>query len=229
MINLFLRAKHWQLFLLIFALPMLLHMVFVGIVMSRAVANDNPAEIFGLFKWFPVLMIVYTFGLFGWLWSVGVGLQKHLPEGVTMKVGRFKIFLGIAMAYIILLSCWMAYFFGYVVDDLIQYQEFGEHQAPPDLSFLKWLTVIFPMHIFSMFAIFYSFYFNAKTFRSIELGRQARSDDYLGQFFLFWFWFVGVWIMQPKINKIVDGTLKRSTERSGTTIRVNSNEPDLLD
>lgn len=228
MINIFLRAKHWQLFLAIFAIPFVFQMFFVGSVMAKAVVNENPEEVFSMFSWFPVIMIIYMFGLFGWIWSVGVGLQKYLPEGVTMKTGRLKIFLGIAITYFILFSFWIAYAFNYVADDVVQYQE-GGRQAPPDLSFLKWIAVIIPMHFFSMFAIFYSFYFNAKTLRSIELGRKAKTDDYLGQFFLFWFWFVGIWIMQPTINKIVNGTLDRPQQKNSKTTRDVSNDPDLLD
>lgn len=228
MINLFLKAKHWHLFLAIFATPFVFQMFFVGNVMRKAIVNENQQEIFSLFSWFPLIMLLYMIGFFGWVCSVGIGLQKHLPVGVTMKVGRFKLFLGIAISYLVLLSCWIGYIFGYMADDIVQYQE-GVSEIAPDYSFLKWLGVIIPLHFFSMFAIFYSFYFNAKTLRSIELGREANSEEYLGHFFLFWFWFIGVWILQPTINKITDGTFEIPEQKVHDSNRNVQNEPDILD
>jgi len=44
----------------------------------------------------------------------------------------------------------------------------------------------------------------AKTVKSGELNRRARFSDYIGEFFLLWFWPLGIWFIQPKVNKLVD-------------------------
>ncbi len=66
------------------------------------------------------------------------------------------------------------------------------------------MAIIVPMHLFSMFCIFYSLYFVAKTFKTVELQRETAFSDFAGEFFLIWFYPIGIWIIQPKINKIVE-------------------------
>jgi hypothetical protein len=46
-------------------------------------------------------------------------------------------------------------------------------------------------------------YFAAKTLKTVELKREATFSDFVGEFFLIWFNFIGIWILQPKINKII--------------------------
>lgn len=41
MINAFLKAKHWQLFVLIFGIPMVLQFVMVGIIISNLATQSN--------------------------------------------------------------------------------------------------------------------------------------------------------------------------------------------
>jgi len=53
-----------------------------------------------------------------------------------------------------------------------------------------------------MFRIFYSMYFVAKTIKTAELQRKVGFGDFVGEFFLLWFYFIGVWIVQPKVNKL---------------------------
>jgi hypothetical protein len=64
-------------------------------------------------------------------------------------------------------------------------------------------TVIVPIHLFSMFCIFYTIYFVAKTIKTVELKREVKFGDFAGEFFLLWFYPVGVWILQPKLNKMI--------------------------
>jgi hypothetical protein len=46
-------------------------------------------------------------------------------------------------------------------------------------------------------------YFTAKTLKSAEMQREAHFSDYIGDFFLLWFYPVGIWFIQPRINRIV--------------------------
>jgi hypothetical protein len=68
------------------------------------------------------------------------------------------------------------------------------------------ILVIVPLHLFSLFAIFYSMYFAAKTVKSVELQREVIFSDFIAEFFLIWFFPIGVWILQPKLNKLEEGT-----------------------
>ncbi|MCC1483634.1 hypothetical protein [Winogradskyella immobilis] len=64
------------------------------------------------------------------------------------------------------------------------------------------VTIIIPLHLFSMFCIFHTIYYVAKTIKTVELKRRVSFIDFAGDFFLVWFYFIGVWILQPKINKV---------------------------
>jgi len=65
-------------------------------------------------------------------------------------------------------------------------------------------AIIIPLHLFSMFCIFYTLYFVAKTFKTVELQREVKFSDFAGEFFLIWFYPIGIWIIQPKINKFIE-------------------------
>ena len=69
-------------------------------------------------------------------------------------------------------------------------------------SMMVGMILIMPLMLFSTFCMFYCFYYCAKTLKSIELGYEAELGDYIGYFFLFWFNFIGFWIIQPSVNRI---------------------------
>lgn len=222
MINFFLRAKHWQLFLLMFALPMVFNMIFIGSTISKAVVNDDPKELFLIFNWFPLILIIGMFGIFGWVISVGIGLHKYVPKSAGMKLNTFKIFMGITVCYLLFLFIWMSSLF-------TEMTIHAANDTQPDLSSLKWLAIIVPLHFFSIFAMIYAVWFNAKSFKSIELGKEAYSSDYIGHCVLFWLSFIGIWIIQPKINMIVEGTFDPSAKKPApSAVKVNETK-DLLD
>ncbi len=51
-----------------------------------------------------------------------------------------------------------------------------------------------------MACVLYVLYFVAKSLSLAETGRPVSALDYFGSFFLIWFFLVGVWIIQPRIN-----------------------------
>lgn len=64
--------------------------------------------------------------------------------------------------------------------------------------------VMVPLHLVSMFSMFYCLYFVAKTLKTIVLQREVSFLDYAGAFFLIWFFPIGIWIDQPTIDKMVE-------------------------
>jgi putative effector of murein hydrolase LrgA (UPF0299 family) len=64
------------------------------------------------------------------------------------------------------------------------------------------LFLVIPLHLFSMFCMFYQLYFVSKTIKTAELKRKVTFSDYLGEFFMIWFFPIGIWIIQPKINRL---------------------------
>lgn len=184
----FLKAKHWQIFLMTFGIPFIIQILSIPMIFL----GNNPMIMMNVF---PIIMILFIGGLLGWFWSIGVGLQSEIPGNVTMKVKKFKILLIIPLIYILLISIPMSSLFNGVF----------ENGQKPDTSMIGGLLgVIIPLHLFSMFCIFYCLYFVAKTFKTVELQREVSFSDFAGEFFLFWFFPIGIWIIQPKINKMIE-------------------------
>lgn len=197
MINLFLKAKHWQLFTLVFALPIAVQVIMMISMFSNLINNPNPDPtfMFEYMKFFPIIMLLVISVNFGWLWSVAVGLQKKVPQNVKMKVKKFKIFFFVPLMYLF----GIALFFFTMMDTMVAS---NPESIPPILAGM--LFIIVPLHIFSIFCIFYSLYFVAKTIKTVELQREVTFGEFIGEFLMIWFYFIGIWFLQPKINRMAE-------------------------
>jgi hypothetical protein len=187
----FLTFKHWQLFGLLMGTPMIFQIISIGSIVS---SNDPTAE----FKFFPVMMILYL-GLFlGWFYSLGTNLHKKLPETVNMNLKKFKIFLLIPAIYMVLFTFYMSSMFSNVSTGI---------EPNPAI----W-GIIFPLHLFSMFCLFYCLYFISKELKAVEWQKPVTFSDFAGEFFLIWFFPLGIWIIQPRINKLFENNTDGETE-----------------
>ncbi len=193
----FLKAKHWQIFLLTFGIPMITQFIMMGLMISNFATqtNSDPAMMLNYMKFLPMIMIVFIAVFMGWFWSVAIGLQKKVPENITMKVKKFKVFFFIPLIYILL----------FLTVFSVSSNGFFSSNPEPGFGFLGGLfAIIIPLHFFSMFCIFYTLYFVAKTFKTVELQREVQFGDFAGEFFMLWFYPIGIWIVQPKINKMIE-------------------------
>ncbi|MFC0877613.1 hypothetical protein ACE01N_13510 [Saccharicrinis sp. FJH2] len=192
----FLKAKHWQIFLLTFGIPFLVQMVVMINVMSEVFSNPQapPADIVEHLRFMPIVMFVFTAIFYGWIWSVATGLQSKLPAGVTMKVNRFKVFFFIPMVYLLLIILAISIFLG----------DLATMETEPDpAKILTLVLTLLPFHFFAIFCLLYIQYFAAKTIKTIEYQREVSFGDFIGEFFLIWFYPIGIWFLQPKINTFV--------------------------
>ncbi len=191
MINRFLTAKHWQLFIFTFGIPMILEIGFV-FAMVLSVITHRGSDVFSFFsymKFFPFIVFLFMGTLLGWFWSVGVGLQPLIPENLRLNVSGFKFFVLFPLIYFVLFTGQMSLLM-------------SETRVNP-LIFIA----IVPLHLFAMFCMLYNLYFVARTFKTIELQRKVELGDYIGEFFLLWFYPVGIWFIQPKINKMAENII----------------------
>ncbi|MBI1228237.1 MAG: hypothetical protein GC192_23590 [Bacteroidetes bacterium] len=193
MIEIFLKAKHWQLFLLTFGIPMVCQIIFIGSTVVNLSAGNgaDPEMMLNFFKFFPFLMSVIMAIFFGWFWAVALGLDRKIPEHLKLKLGRFKLLIMIPIIYI----TFFFFFIGWAMNSM------GTYASEPNPAIFG---MIIPLHLFSMFCIFYSLYFVAKTIKTAELQREVVFGDFAGEFFMIWFYPIGIWIVQPKINRMVE-------------------------
>ena len=193
MTSIFLKAKHWQLFIVMLGIPLLFQCYIMFNMFSEFNTESNPKSenVMHIFQAFPIMMLLFTGVFFGWFWSIAIGLQKYIPQEVKMKVKKFKIFFFIPLSYILFLMIYISGAFSGMITN---------GTANSDWIIL----IILPLHLLSMFCIFYSIYFVAKTIKTAELQKSTRFGDFIGEFFMLWFNFIGIWIIQPKVNKLYE-------------------------
>ena len=66
----------------------------------------------------------------------------------------------------------------------------------------KLFVATVPLSLLAVFCMFYNLYFVAKNLVTAETGRSASFSNYAGPFFLLWFFLIGVWFIQPRINRL---------------------------
>lgn len=167
--SIFLKAKHWQLFLVLVGSMFLAQSIMLSSLQDGGISQS-------------VLLMLPTFImgflLFGWLWAIATACSRAMPEELYSLPKPMQFGLIYALIY-------MGYF-GVV---------FGSPSSSP--------AYIFIPHLLAMAAIFYSLGFTAKQLTKLEQGKNVSFYSYSGPFFLFWFFPLGVWFVQPKVNVLL--------------------------
>ena len=179
----FLKATSWQIFIVTIVIPIILEIIAINFI----IYGGNTTVIL---KIMPIMMILFLGGFFGWLWAVAINLQKKLTADLKLNVNRFKTFLLIPIIYFVIFFVFLDLAMSGAIENVP-----GSNPAI--------FALIIPFHLFAMFCIFYCLYFVSKVFKTVELQRKVAFSDFAGEFFMIWFFIVGIWIIQPKINKMI--------------------------
>lgn len=193
--NIFLKAKHWQLFILNFAIPFFLYLS--GIVLMIGILAIQPVQdpYIGL-RFIPFFILIGLLSAvvqYGWMWAAGMLLNKNLPEELRLNTVFFKICFFYPLIY---LPIFFIILFAYL--------------PPHSVMFPLAIIAIIPFHIFAVFCSFYCYYFVARVIKTNEMGRHTTVSDYIAEIFMIWFYFIGIWILQPKINKMISDQDKQA-------------------
>jgi hypothetical protein len=181
--NLFLRAKHWQIFLLLFAAPMIGEFSAFDVTPARIRSwhDFGPGGFF-----FIGAMLVYLLCFLAWFGSMGWFFRSIVKTDLRMEAQFFRIALVYPIVYV----------------PIFFFLVFPDTRVP--------IWVILPLHLACMVCLFYLLYFVSKNLVLAETGKQVSFYEYAGPFFLLWFFPVGVWLIQPKVNRLY--AEKSSTE-----------------
>ena len=170
----FLRARHWQIFLL-FGIGY----VGANVVMLLDMFSARPQEeLLRPSMLFVFMMALFMFCFVAWFWSMGSFLNSIGEPTFRLRVGFFRFALLYPTVY-------MFIFFALF-----------SSSRPAVLAFLL------PLHFFAMFCLFYDLYFVSKSLALVETGKLVSFSDYAGSFFLLWIFPLGVWFIQPRINRL---------------------------
>jgi hypothetical protein len=127
--------------------------------------------------------IIVGLGLYlylGWLWTIGSLYSSIIPISLRMRMNIFMftlIYPAIEYPFFVL---------------------FGDQKSAMSGA----ITLI---HMLAAFCIFYDIYFVSKSMVLAETGSPASFRNYAMQFFLVWFFPIGIWFIQPKVNSIMRG------------------------
>src|SRR5690349_13032594 len=139
----FLRAKHWQLFLLIFGVPLIFYIVFMVTIVS-GLEDGNVTSIFSLVFLvlvFLIILIICTGSYYVWMWSIATGLQNKIPGHIKMKLSKFKLFFFIPFIYMVLFFIG----FGIIMSGITGIDINGEGFGTELISYS--MLIIFPLHL----------------------------------------------------------------------------------
>jgi hypothetical protein len=177
-VRFFLRAKHWKVFLLLFGIGFLGD---VTAITSSLVPTRSPLDLWESgFLITAAVTVLFMFCFLFWFWAMGTFLDSILQPGQRLGMRIFRLALIYPAVY---LPIFMAFFLS--------------------LSVNPWLfAVIFPLHVLAMSSMFYLLYFVSKSLVLAEKGKASSFYDYAGPFFLLWFFPIGIWFTQPRINRL---------------------------
>ena len=180
-----LLLKHWQVFGLLMGVPMFLQCITMG----QIKANDNPSIMISVFP----LVLILSVGLFsGWYYAVGTNLYKNLPETATINLKLFKLFLFIPVVYVLLFSLF--------IQGMLGNGEISKIGHPTPTFF----AIFIPVNLFLIFCFFYCIFFIGKALKMVECQRNMTFNDCVVEILLIWIFPIGVWVIQPRINKLFE-------------------------
>ena len=111
-----------------------------------------------------------------WLYAIGIELSRALPEHQRTHPLVFKVLAGYPLVYI------PAFFFC-VISEAVSFQ------------------FIWPFHLAAMASTFLLFVWVSRTVVQFQKAFNVKSSTTFRLFLAFWYWPIGVWWLQPRLNK----------------------------
>ncbi|HXY23158.1 MAG TPA: hypothetical protein VEI73_00785 [Candidatus Acidoferrum sp.] len=177
--KLFLGAKHWQIFSLIFV-PMAVGQIALATSVSAAVPTEEGFQRAATLA--GILAMLFMLFLVGWFWAMGSFLSSIADPRLRLR----RAFFHFALVYPpIYLPVFIAIF--------------ARITTAPGV-----FAIIFPLHFLVVYCTLYLLYFVSKSLVLVERGQPVSFYDYSGPFFLLWFFPLGVWVIQPRINRLYE-------------------------
>jgi hypothetical protein len=196
MIDKLLSAKHWQLFVATFGVVMVGQMIMMCFVFSM----NNPVDFAWVFAFMPIMLSIVLYIQMGWQYGLIFKLKDKLSLPPSWPYKRIKAFFFIPIIYFLIIFVLIAFLFTNAFSGNFR----------PGAGFFGVIALIFPLHLFSMFCMFHTMYYAAKSVKTVEMGKEVTFNDFAGEFFLIWFYPIGIWILQPKVNKLWAADIKTS-------------------
>ena len=124
-----------------------------------------------------------------WLWTVGVALVRN--HQLDFKYYWFKISF-----------FWLAFYFSYS-----SFINLNIYISEIDGEWIVKEWALWLPHLLFMISAIYCFGFCGRIIKTIELSRVATLRQYFGYGFLILLFPIGIWFLQPKLNRMIENRL----------------------
>lgn len=118
---------------------------------------------------------------FVWIWTICIGLTNQLPQELAIRTNIINI-LATMLIVCVLYRFWIEFF--------------SDDPAKTNSTFADVIDSI------CMFLILAFINLASKILKSAETRKSIRFSEHLGEFFLIWFFPIGIWNIQPRINRV---------------------------
>lgn len=173
--------------------------IFVYLLIVPAFFPDGDNQMYYQIVW--GLLFVF------WIIKVDEQLYFRLPRGVNLNFNFLVINIFISATYLIIIFLTVG---GYNITDE-NYEDYG------------WKVWIYlPMHLYCFFSFFYAIRFTSKAIASIENNKNV-DIAYYGTYMAGLFFFpIGIWWIQPKINKILRTSVTETEDPDAASAQQNA-------
>lgn len=192
----FLRAPHWKIFLIQLSPALLIPFVLIIFFVVQDFDQFDPTNL-SILILVPLLIIGSMGFHLCYLWSIGNKLQPLVPEGVNLDPKYFNLALALPFVGMVLALIISTVFLSSSEADVYSSSGFP---AFPFMFFIAYML----FGLLAMVGGFYQIYFLGKLVKTLELQREIRFEEHLIECLLFWFYIVGIWFIQPKLNQFVE-------------------------
>ncbi|NRR93560.1 hypothetical protein HSX10_18460 [Winogradskyella undariae] len=158
--------------------------LFILIVLTAAWSSPSPLQ--------EIIRFIGLITFLIWTYAIGIYGQEKL-EYLKLPTLDTKLFKINIILFPILL----------IVSFLLSPEQTVENTQP---EFNTQTILLMPITLYMFFAFFQTIVFSCKTLAIIELKREVKFSDYLVNLILTLFLIIGVWILQPKITKLIAET-----------------------
>jgi hypothetical protein len=209
-----LKAKHWQIFLFAFGIPWLLMMVVMGFgfadFFSMMKANPDPEDMAIVMSDFISKITVGILPLallsaivnYGWLYAVNQRISPMAPDAYRPNTNLVSLAIGCIILFTFINAGLTAYMYSNGMEQFLSLgNNSGELSNMGSTFLIMYLGSLFTSLANFGLAIYVSYQLS-RAVKGAELQRYLRTDDTIGPFFAFVFLFIGIWFIQPIVNKL---------------------------
>lgn len=175
------KLKHWQLFLTIVGIPLVIQVIHSILFLASDQDYPETSGFLGLILILPLLCY--------FLWVAAVGKKfSESPDSPQMQARKFLISWWISILSHLFL---LIYFWSYP-------QNLNQSEEDEVIPIMVVGLIVFV----ALFTLFYCLSFMARAIVQLERGRRITSSEYFSEFIMAVIFPIGIWLLQPRINRL---------------------------